>query len=88
MSIAGEQPTMMTVREVAGYLRVHEMTIYRMARHGEIPAYKVGNLWRFNRHCKEEWLSTREVGQGARQARARRVRSLSRLKGQTRPGYR
>ena len=88
MSIAGEQPTMMTVREVAGYLRVHEMTIYRMARHGEIPAYKVGNRWRFNRHCKEEWLSTREVGQGARQARARRVRSLSRLKGQTRPGYR
>ena len=65
VSIAGEQPTMMTVREVAGYLRVHEMAIYRMARHGEIPAYKVGNRWRFNRHRTEEWLSTREVGQGA-----------------------
>ena len=65
VSIAGEQPTMMTVREVAGYLRVHEMTIYRMARHGEIPAYKVGNHWRLNRHRIEEWLGTREVGWGA-----------------------
>jgi hypothetical protein len=38
VSTPGDQPTMMTVREVAGYLRMHEMTIYRMARHGEIPA--------------------------------------------------
>ena len=65
MSTDGEQPAMMTVREVAGYLRVHEMTIYRMARHGEIPACKVGNRGRFNRHRTEEWLSTREVGPGA-----------------------
>jgi excisionase family DNA binding protein len=60
----GEQPTIMTVREVAGYLRMHEMTIYRMARHGEIPAYKVGNRWRFHRHRIEEWLGEHEVGQG------------------------
>ena len=55
----GEQPTMMTVREVAGYLRVHEMTIYRMARRGEIPAYKLGSRWRFNRHRIEEWSPVR-----------------------------
>jgi excisionase family DNA binding protein len=61
----GEQPTIMTVREVAGYLRMHEMTIYRMARHGDIPAYKVGNRWRFHRHRIEEWLGEHEVGQGA-----------------------
>jgi excisionase family DNA binding protein len=53
----------MTVREVAGYLRMHEMTIYRMARHGQIPAYKVGNRWRFHRQRIEEWLSDHEVGQ-------------------------
>jgi len=52
----------MTVREVAEYLRMHEMTIYRMARHGEIPAYKVGNRWRFNRGRIEEWLGEHEVG--------------------------
>jgi excisionase family DNA binding protein len=52
----------MTVREVAGYLRMHEMTIYRMARQGDIPAYKVGNRWRFNRTRLEDWLSEHEVG--------------------------
>jgi len=53
----------MTVREVAGYLRMHEMTIYRMARQGEIPAYKVGNRWRFNRGRIEDWLREHEVRQ-------------------------
>ena len=62
MSASSEHPTIMTVREVAEYLRMHEMTIYRMARHGEIPAYKVGNRWRFNRGRIEEWLGEHEVG--------------------------
>ncbi len=57
-----ERPMIMTVREVAGYLRMHEMTIYRMARQGEIPAYKVGNRWRFNRERLEDWLRAHEVG--------------------------
>jgi excisionase family DNA binding protein len=64
VSADSEQPTMMTVREVAGYLRMHEMTIYRMARQGEIPAYKVGNRWRFNRKRLQEWLGEREVRRG------------------------
>lgn len=62
MSANIEQPMIMTVREVAGYLRMHEMTIYRMARQGEIPAYKVGNRWRFNRERIEDWLRAHEVG--------------------------
>jgi excisionase family DNA binding protein len=63
VSANSEHQTIMTVREVAGYLRMHEMTIYRMARHGEIPAYKLGNRWRFHRQRIEEWLSEHEVGQ-------------------------
>ncbi len=62
MSADGELPTIMTVREVAGYLRMHEMTIYRMARQGDIPAYKVGNRWRFNRERIQNWLREHEVG--------------------------
>jgi excisionase family DNA binding protein len=61
VSANSKQPTIMTVREVADYLRMHEMTIYRMARQGEIPAYKVGNRWRFNRGRIEEWLGEHEV---------------------------
>jgi excisionase family DNA binding protein len=62
VSANSEHQTIMTVREVAKYLRMHEMTIYRMARQGEIPAYKVGNRWRFNRERIEEWLNEHEVG--------------------------
>jgi excisionase family DNA binding protein len=62
VSADSELPTIMTVREVAGYLRMHEMTIYRMARQGDIPAYKVGNRWRFNRERIQSWLREHEVG--------------------------
>jgi excisionase family DNA binding protein len=62
VSADNERPSMMTVREVADYLRMHEMTIYRMARQGEIPAYKVGNRWRFNKSRLQEWLGEHEVG--------------------------
>ena len=47
---------LMTVKEVAEYLQLDEHTIYRMARKGEIPAYKVAGQWRFKRKLIEQWL--------------------------------
>ena len=46
----------MTVEEIAKYLRVTERTIYRLLRRGSIPATKVGRQWRFNRAYIDEWL--------------------------------
>ena len=46
----------MTVEEVAEYLRVHPSTIYRMLRHGEIPAFRVGSDWRFHRNVISKWI--------------------------------
>ena len=45
-----------TVKEVAEYLQLDEHTVYRMARKGEIPAYKVAGQWRFKRELIEKWL--------------------------------
>jgi len=53
---------LMTVEEVAGYLRVTEKTIYRLLRQGKIPATKVGQQWRFNRSLVDEWLKRNSVG--------------------------
>ena len=39
----------MTVKEVAEYLRLDEHTVYRMARKGEIPAYKIAGQGRFKK---------------------------------------
>lgn len=48
----------MTVKEVADYLKVNERTVYRMAAVGKIPAFKVGGSWRFKQVELEKWIET------------------------------
>jgi excisionase family DNA binding protein len=50
-----ESPVM-TVRELADYLRVHPSTIYRLLKQKRIPAFKLGREWRFNRESVDRWL--------------------------------
>jgi excisionase family DNA binding protein len=47
---------LMTVDEVADYLRVTEKTIYRLLERGKIPATKVGRQWRFDTTYIDKWL--------------------------------
>jgi excisionase family DNA binding protein len=47
--------TIMTLDEVASYLRVHTSTVYRMAKNRSIPAFKIGSDWRFNRESIDQW---------------------------------
>jgi excisionase family DNA binding protein len=37
----------LTVRQVAGHLNVNECTAYRVAEHGDLPAFKAGDTWRY-----------------------------------------
>jgi excisionase family DNA binding protein len=48
---------LLTVEEVADYLHVHRYTIYRFLAQKKLPAFKVGNQWRFHRKMIEAWLS-------------------------------
>ena len=43
------QTDIMTIREVADYLKLTEKTAYRLAAEGKIPGFKVGGSWRFRR---------------------------------------
>ncbi|MBW2149002.1 MAG: helix-turn-helix domain-containing protein [Deltaproteobacteria bacterium] len=47
---------LMTLGEVATYLRLSKDTVYRMAQTGKIPACKVGTLWRFRKDDVDAWL--------------------------------
>ena len=49
----------MTLQEIAGYLKVSEKTILRMVQSGELPGVKISNQWRFVRGVIDEWLSRR-----------------------------
>jgi excisionase family DNA binding protein len=42
-------------REAAVFLKAHVETIRRMARRGEIPAFKVGRDWRFHKNALQTW---------------------------------
>lgn len=57
--------TMMTIDEVADYLRIHKSTIYRLARDGVLPGCKVGSQWRFKKESIDRWVAARE-GSGGR----------------------
>ena len=52
---------LMTVEEVADYLRVTEKTIYRLLDRDSIPAAKVGHQWRFDKASIDEWLYQKPV---------------------------
>lgn len=49
----------MTLSEVAAYLKVAERTVLRMVHAGEIPCAKVGGQWRFLRSVLDDWLLSR-----------------------------
>jgi len=46
----------MTIEEVARYLSLHELTVRRLAREGEIPAFKVGRQWRVKKELLDRWI--------------------------------
>ncbi len=52
----------LTIREVADYLKITERTLYRLVQDGKLPAFKVGNSWRFRREDLERWISEQSRG--------------------------
>lgn len=46
----------LTVREVAALLKINEKTAYKLAAKGEIPGFKVGGSWRFERGVIDRWI--------------------------------
>ena len=49
----------LTIDEVAKYLRVSERTVYDWAQRGEIPSGKIGTVWRFKKTELEKWVNER-----------------------------
>ena len=49
----------MTIKEVASYLKITEKTAYRLTADGEIPGFKVGGAWRFRKQEIDVWIDER-----------------------------
>ncbi len=49
--------TLLTLEQVAEYLNVDRYTVYRLLARRQLPAFKVGNQWRFKKRMIETWLT-------------------------------
>lgn len=47
---------LMTIKELADYLRLSKVTVYKMTRQGKIPALKIGKQWRYNKAEIDTWV--------------------------------
>lgn len=56
------ESTLMTIEEVAEFLRFHPATVYRLVRKGGLPAVKVGKQWRLDSETLAEWLRENTTG--------------------------
>jgi excisionase family DNA binding protein len=51
-----EDSTILTADEVADYLKLSKITVYKLAKQGAIPGSRVGGAWRFNRSIIENMM--------------------------------
>lgn len=62
---AGGDNEILTLEEVAAYLRLKPQTIYKWAQEKRIPAAKIGKEWRFRRSVIDRWLDDQMFGTGS-----------------------
>ncbi len=62
------EDNILTIEEVAKYLRVSDRTVYDWAQKGEIPAGKIGTVWRFKKSEIENWVNVRLSSDSAKQS--------------------
>ena len=48
--------SIMTIGELAEYLKIPKSTVYKLAQEGKIPCQKVGRQWRFHREAIDNWI--------------------------------
>ena len=51
----------MTVKDLALYLKIAEKTAYRFALEGKIPGFKVGSAWRFRKAEIDKWIVYKSI---------------------------
>jgi excisionase family DNA binding protein len=55
-----EPDEIITLNELALYLKVHVSTIYKLLKENKIPAFRVGSDWRFSRREIDRWMLSQQ----------------------------
>ncbi len=67
----------LTIPEIAKYLKVTEKTIYKLAGAKKIPAFKVGGSWRFSKADIDSWIKQQSATTGQNGSKAKATRSAA-----------
>jgi excisionase family DNA binding protein len=57
--MSAQSDEILTIDEVAAYLKTGKRTVYRLAAAHKIPAFKLGGTWRFRRGDLDQWIASR-----------------------------
>ena len=47
----------MTTREIAEYLKLHQITVCKLSKEGKIPAIRIGRVWRYDKDKIDDWIA-------------------------------
>ncbi len=50
------QNQIMTIKQVAKYLKISPRTVYKLVKEGAIPSFKIMNMWRFEQSKIDQWI--------------------------------
>lgn len=64
-----EPGAVLTIEELAEYLKISKSTLYKLAQEGRIPGQKVGKHWRFRKDAIDRWLERTPDIQSARRGK-------------------
>ena len=56
----GRDGELMTLSEVAEYLKIAERTAYGWVKEGKLPGFKLGNAWRFDKADIQKWVQEKK----------------------------
>jgi len=56
VSLADAFEQVLNTDQAAALLQIHPKTLQRMARQGIVPAFRIGDLWRFRASSLDQWL--------------------------------
>ena len=66
MTTLKDSSQIMTVEEVAEFLKLSKITVYKLVKKGDLPGFRVGNSWRFRRETIAGIVSKQQEGQQPR----------------------
>src|SRR5271166_6169655 len=77
-----ESREVMNIRQASQYLGVSPDTLYKYVNEQEIPAFKLGNRWRFKKSKLDEWMETKSMETEPRAMKTKKVKAAMKAAGQ------